>query len=95
MAMNFMTIQPMSAKCERIFSAAGRMVKFMRARLDASIIGICQILRSWYKADVLPKTNLEMAPVKLGSYGKVESDGGDGNSQYSDYRSATSESDSE
>jgi hypothetical protein len=95
MAMNFMTIQPMLAKCERVFSAAGRMMTSMRARLDASIIGICQILRFWYKADVLPKTDLEMAPVKLGGYSKIESDGGDGDSQYNDYRSATSESDSE
>jgi hypothetical protein len=52
MAMDFMTIQPMSAECERAFSAAGRMVPPTRARLDAMTIGICQVLRSWYGAGV-------------------------------------------
>jgi hypothetical protein len=45
-AMDFMTIQSMSAECERAFSAAGRMVTPIRARLDAGIVGICQVLRS-------------------------------------------------
>jgi hypothetical protein len=40
MVMDFLTIQPMSAECERVFSATGKMVSSTRARLDASVIGI-------------------------------------------------------
>jgi hypothetical protein len=93
MAMDFMIIQPMSAECERAFSAAGRMVTFMRARLDALIIGICQVLRFWYLAGVLPEAGLEMAPVNLGDLSMTESAGEDEDLQYSDDRSATSDSD--
>jgi hypothetical protein len=90
MDMDFITIQPMSAECEKAFSAAGRMVTPIRARLDAFIIGVYQVLRSWYKADMLPKTDLEMAPVDLGDYSKVDSDGEDEGLQYNNDRSATS-----
>ncbi|KJZ71564.1 hypothetical protein HIM_09033 [Hirsutella minnesotensis 3608] len=53
MALDFLTVQPMSAECERLFSAAGRMVTPLRSRLDADIIGICQVLRSWLRAGVI------------------------------------------
>ncbi|RKK06426.1 hypothetical protein BFJ65_g4629 [Fusarium oxysporum f. sp. cepae] len=65
MALDFLTIQPMSAECERLFSAAGKMVSGLRTNLDAEIIAICQILRSWYRAglikdlDPLLKSHLE------------------------------------
>jgi hypothetical protein len=95
MAMDFTTIQPMSAECERVFSVAGRMVPPTRARLDAIIIGICQVLRSWYTAGVLPETDLEIRPVDVGNYGNGESDGDDEELQYRDDKSATSEIDSE
>jgi hypothetical protein len=42
MAMDFMTIQPMSAEFERAFSAAGKMVTPIRARLDAGISGFAR-----------------------------------------------------
>jgi hypothetical protein len=94
-AMNFMTIQPISAKYERVFLAAGRMVPPTRARLDAMIIRICQILRSWYKAGVLPKTDLETMPVNVSHNGDDESDSYDEELQYRHDRSTTSEIDSE
>ncbi|OWT43020.1 restless-like transposase [Pochonia chlamydosporia 170] len=53
MALDFLTIQPMSAECERLFSAAGKMVSALRTDLDAEIIGICQVLRSWYRAGLI------------------------------------------
>ncbi|KAM3561796.1 hypothetical protein ARSEF4850_003029 [Beauveria asiatica] len=53
MALDFLTVQAMSAECERMFSAAGRMVTPIRASLDAQIIGICQILRSWLRAGIV------------------------------------------
>ncbi|OBS17570.1 hypothetical protein FPOA_11975 [Fusarium poae] len=68
MALDFLTIQPMSAECERLFSAAGKMVSGLRTNLDAEIIAICQVLRSWYRAglikdlDPLLKSHLESKP---------------------------------
>jgi hypothetical protein len=53
MALDFLTIQPMSAECERLFSAAGLTVTSQRSRLQAHIIGICQVLRSWLRADII------------------------------------------
>jgi len=52
MAMDFMTVQAMSAECERLFSAAGRMVTPLRSQLEASTIAICQVLRSWLQAGI-------------------------------------------
>jgi hypothetical protein len=68
MALDFLTIQPMSAECERLFSAAGKIVSGLRTNLDAEIIAICQVLRSWYRAglikdlDPLLKSHLESKP---------------------------------
>jgi len=65
MALDFLTIQPMSAECERLFSAAGKMISGLRTDLDAEIIAICQVLRSWHRAglikdlDPLLKSHLE------------------------------------
>uniref|UniRef100_A0A0D2YIF5 HAT C-terminal dimerisation domain-containing protein n=1 Tax=Fusarium oxysporum (strain Fo5176) TaxID=660025 RepID=A0A0D2YIF5_FUSOF len=53
MALDFLTIQPMSAECERLFSAAGRMVNPLRYQLEAQIIGMCQVLRSWLRAGII------------------------------------------
>jgi hAT family C-terminal dimerisation region len=53
MALDFLTIQPMSAECERLFSAAGLMVTPQRNRLEAHTIGICQVLRSWLRAGII------------------------------------------
>lgn len=53
MALDILTVQAMSAECERLFSAAGRMVTALRNRLDAKIIELCQVLRSWHRAGLL------------------------------------------
>ncbi|RYP07091.1 hypothetical protein DL764_002723 [Monosporascus ibericus] len=53
MALDFLTIQPMSAECERLFSAAGRMVNELRSGLDVMLIETCQTLRSWHRAGVI------------------------------------------
>ncbi|KAG7403263.1 putative AC9 transposase [Fusarium oxysporum f. sp. rapae] len=75
MALDFLTIQPMSAECERLFSAAGRMVNPLRHQLEAQIIGMCQVLRSWLRAGIIheldpffisvdeEKVNLELAQM--------------------------------
>ncbi|EJP69829.1 restless-like transposase [Beauveria bassiana ARSEF 2860] len=63
MAMDFLTIQAMSAECERLFSAAGRMVTPLRSRLDADMIGMCQVLRSWLRAGVIDDLDVLLVPV--------------------------------
>ncbi|KNB17838.1 hypothetical protein FOXG_22067 [Fusarium oxysporum f. sp. lycopersici 4287] len=50
MALDLLTVPPMSAECERLFSTTGRMITKSRNRLDASTIGLCQTLRSWGRA---------------------------------------------
>ncbi|KAG7425037.1 hypothetical protein Forpi1262_v013698 [Fusarium oxysporum f. sp. raphani] len=57
MALDFLTIQPMSAESERLFSAAGKMVSGLRTNLHAEIIAICQALRSWYHAGLMKDLN--------------------------------------
>ncbi|KAJ3454092.1 hypothetical protein MRS44_017986 [Fusarium solani] len=57
MAEDFMTVQPMSAECERLFSAAGRMVTPLRNQLEASTIAICQVLRSWLQAGIVEEVD--------------------------------------
>ncbi|OWT42569.1 restless-like transposase [Pochonia chlamydosporia 170] len=64
MALDFLTIQPMSAECERLFAAAGRMVTPLRSRLDADIIGMCQVLRSWLRAGVIDDLDVLLLPVE-------------------------------
>ena len=64
MALDFLTIQPMSAECERLFAAAGRMVTPLRSRLDADIIGMCQVLRSWLRAGVIDDLDELFLPVE-------------------------------
>ncbi|KGQ02732.1 hypothetical protein BBAD15_g12049 [Beauveria bassiana D1-5] len=61
MAMDFMTVQAMSAECERFFSAAGRMVTPLRSQLESSTIAICQVLRSWLQAGIVE----EIDPILL------------------------------
>ncbi|KAJ3453792.1 hypothetical protein MRS44_018424 [Fusarium solani] len=46
-------VNPMSAEGERLFSAAGKMVSGLRTGLDAEIIAIYQVLRSWYRAGLI------------------------------------------
>jgi hypothetical protein len=53
MALDFLTIEPMSAECERLFSAAGRMVTPLRSQLEARVIGTCQVLRSRLRAGII------------------------------------------
>ncbi|KAK8872422.1 restless-like transposase [Apiospora arundinis] len=71
MAMDFLTIQPMSAECERVFSAAGKIVVASRASLEAQTIGICQALRSWYRAGILQGKDDDILPLA------PHNDGGD------------------
>jgi hypothetical protein len=57
MALDFLTVQAMSAECERLFSASGRMVSPHRTVLDAEIVSMYQVLRSWYRAGLIQQIN--------------------------------------
>jgi hypothetical protein len=48
-----LTIQPMSAECEGLFSVAGWVVTPLRSRLQAWVIGTRQVLRSWLGAGII------------------------------------------
>jgi hypothetical protein len=53
MALDFLTVPSMSAECERLFSAAKRMVTASRRNLDGDVISLCQVLRSWDRAGII------------------------------------------
>ncbi|KAK8106569.1 reverse transcriptase [Apiospora kogelbergensis] len=53
MALDFLTIPPMSAEVERLFSSTGRMVTAQRTSLDAITVSVCQALRSWYRSGII------------------------------------------
>jgi hypothetical protein len=53
MAIDVLSAMPMSADCERLFSATGLMVSPLRSRLEASTVGITQTLRSWSRAGLV------------------------------------------
>lgn len=53
MALDLLTVPPMSAECERLFSTTGLMVTKIRNRLEASTIGLCQTLRSWLRVGLI------------------------------------------
>jgi hypothetical protein len=89
MAMNFLIIQPMLAEYKRVFSLAGKMIIFDKGRLNAAIIGICQVLKFWYMVGVLPKDDTKWAPIKL----DAGDDDGNGNSDGEDLLLEDDESD--
>ncbi|KAI1839405.1 hypothetical protein JX266_014384, partial [Neoarthrinium moseri] len=64
MALDFLTIQPMSADCERLFSSAGQMKTPQRTALDAVILSICQCLRSWFRAGVIDDLDPILMPIR-------------------------------
>jgi hypothetical protein len=51
MALDLLSIPPMSAECERLFSVAGQKVSPLRTRLEANTgtIGVTQTLRPWVR----------------------------------------------
>jgi hypothetical protein len=53
MALDLLSIPPMSAECERLSSVSGQMVSPLRTRLEASTIGITQTLRSWVRSGLI------------------------------------------
>ncbi|ODQ76847.1 hypothetical protein LIPSTDRAFT_67851, partial [Lipomyces starkeyi NRRL Y-11557] len=53
MAVDILSIPPMSAECEKLFSSSGLMVTPLRSRLETTTIGLAQTVRSWLKAGVI------------------------------------------
>jgi hypothetical protein len=69
MALDFLTIQAMSTKCEKVFSAAGKMLMAERNKLEVEAIAMCQVLRSWYLAGVIKDSNTGLEPLQVSKGG--------------------------
>ena len=65
MAVEVLSVLPMSAECERLFSSSGRMVSPLRTRLESSTIAMAQALRSWLKAGVIGDSVMEAVELVL------------------------------
>lgn len=58
MAINILSIAPMSDKAERVFSGTRRTVSYDRARLVAETIEMTECLGSWNKNDLIRKVHV-------------------------------------
>ena len=65
MAIEILSVPPMSSEPERLFSVSGAMVAPKRTRLDASTIGVAMTLRSWFRAGLVKQSIMEAAEVTL------------------------------
>lgn len=63
MALDFLTIQSMSAECERLISGEEHMVTSCRNRLDAHTISMSQVLRSWLRGGLIDELDPLFLPV--------------------------------
>lgn len=78
MALDVMTIPTMSAEVERLFSSIGNMVSDQRHGLDAMIISIAQVLRSWIRAGIIEQLDDELVlPVAYNQGPLMEVDAGE------------------
>lgn len=57
MAIDILSVPPMAAECERVFSSCGNMVSAKRCRLQAETIAITQTVKSWLSAGLLEDYN--------------------------------------
>lgn len=53
MAIDILSVPPMAAECERVFSSCGNMVSAKRCRLQAETIAITQTVKSWLSTGLL------------------------------------------
>lgn len=58
MALNVLSIAPMSDKAERVFSGARRTISFDRARLGVNTIEMSECLGSWNKNDLIREVHV-------------------------------------
>lgn len=58
MAINILSIAPMSDKAERVFSGARRNISYDRARLGAENIEMTECIRNWNKNDLIRKVHV-------------------------------------
>lgn len=53
MAIDVLSVPPMAAECEGVFSSCGNMVSAKRCRLLAETITMTQTVKSWRSAELL------------------------------------------
>jgi hypothetical protein len=82
MAIEILSVPPMSTEPERLFSVSGAMVTPRRTRLESSTISIAMTLRSWLRAGLVKQSILEMTEETLkeeeydGGFSEGEGGGG-------------------
>ena len=59
MALDILTVQAMSAECERLFSAAGGLIDDTRSSLEITLVSMCMALRSWIRAGILATNDID------------------------------------
>ena len=57
MALDVLSVAPMSAEVERLFSSSGLMLTPIRNRLEVGTLGLVQTVRSWVKAGIIMSDN--------------------------------------
>lgn len=53
MALEILSVSPISAECKRLFLLSKRMVSPIYRRLESSIIVMAQVLWSWVRAGII------------------------------------------
>ena len=77
MAIEVLSVQPMSAECERLFSSGGLMVSPLRTRLEATTIGMAQTLRSWLKAGLIEDSVMNVLDLNTEKDHEIDPEGKD------------------
>ena len=75
MAIEVLSVQPMSAECERLFSSGGLMVSSLRTRLEATTIGMAQTLRSWLKAGLIEDSVMNVPDLNTKKDREISAEG--------------------
>ncbi|KAK8013477.1 hypothetical protein PG991_009070 [Apiospora marii] len=65
MALDTLTIPAMSAECERLFSAAGRLLNSTRSSLEIVIVSMCMALRPWLRAGILHDEEVDQTVISV------------------------------
>jgi hypothetical protein len=66
----------MLAECERLFSAAGRLVTPLRSRLEVDIIGMYLVLCLWLQAKIIDDLDPLFVPTQIEVESSARSEAG-------------------
>lgn len=72
MAIDVLSVPPMAAECERVFSSCGHMVSAKRCRLQAETVATAQTVRSWLLAGLLDDYDGLLKDLTVEEHGQTE-----------------------